>query len=135
MGSVASEALNYLPSGKSIFSKSIRNPRFLSLTDNVAKKVHWEKIRGIVRDASKSKGNFGLGTGSIDDAMAAGKAWVGDRFKIASDGKTLISADGLRQFRPPSFKPKLGKTQANFEWRKVNQGEWQGNGHLDIVGN
>lgn len=53
----------------------------------------------------------------------------------ASDGKTMISADGLRQFRPPSFKPKLGKTQANFEWRNVNQGQWQGNGHLDILGN
>jgi len=67
--------------------------------------------------------------------MTAGRSWVGDGFKIASDGKTMISANGLRQFSPPSFKPKLGKTQANFEWRNVNQGQWQGNGHLDILGN
>lgn len=88
-----------------------------------------------MRDAAKGKGNFGLGTGSLDEAMTAGKSWVGDGFKIASDGKIMISADGLRQFRPPSFKPKLGKTQANFEWRNVNQGQWQDNGHLDILGN
>ncbi|MFN9339822.1 MAG: hypothetical protein ACK6BZ_10065, partial [Candidatus Kapaibacterium sp.] len=100
-----------------------------------AKGVPWQKISGIVRDAAKGKGNFGLGTGTLDEAMTAGKSWVGDGFNIASDGKTMISADGLRQFRPPSFKPKLGKTQANFEWRNVNQGQWQGNGHLDILGN
>lgn len=65
--------------------------------------------------------------------MTADRSWVGDGFKIASDGKTMISADGLRQFRPPSFKSKLGKTKANFEWRNVNQGQWQGNGHLNII--
>jgi len=60
-------------------------------------------------------------------------AWVGKGYTIASDGKTLVSADGLRQFRPPSFKPKLGIQQANFEWRNVSKGAWQGNGHLDII--
>jgi hypothetical protein len=44
----------------------------------------------------------------------------------------MLSADGLRQFRPPSYKPRLGKTQANFEARRVNKGRWQSNGHLDI---
>jgi filamentous hemagglutinin len=53
--------------------------------------------------------------------------------KLASDGKTMISSDGLRQFRQPSYKPKLDKTQANFEWRKTDYGKWQSNGHLDII--
>jgi hypothetical protein len=95
--------------------------------------VPWQKISGIVRDAARGKGNFGLGSGTVDEAMAAGKSWVGSGFKIASDGRTMISSDGLRQFRPPSFKPRLGKEQANFEWRNVNRGRWQGNGHLDII--
>jgi len=60
------------------------------------------------------------------------RALVGKGYKIASDGKTLISADKLRQFRPPSYKPFLDKTQANFEWRNPGQKQWQGNGHLDI---
>ena len=91
------------------------------------------RISGILRAAVRGKGNFGLGRGTLNEATEAGRSWVGNGYKVASDGKTMISSDGLRQFRPPSFKPSLGKTQANFEWRNVNQGQWQGNGHLDIV--
>jgi RHS repeat-associated protein len=91
-----------------------------------------KRISSIVARASKGNGNFGLGSSSFDEAMNAGKSWVGDGFRIASDGKTMISANGLRQFRPPSLKPRLNKIQANFEWRNVNKGKWQGNGHLDI---
>jgi RHS repeat-associated protein len=99
---------------------------------NSTSKTSWAKITGILQDAVKGKGNFGLGSSSYDDAMLAGKAWVGDGFKMSSDGKAMISSDGLRQFRMPSTKPKLGKTQANFEWRNEANGQWQGNGHLDI---
>lgn len=90
-------------------------------------------VADIVSAAAKGKGNFGLGRATFKDAMEAGKSWVREGYRIASDGKTMISKDGLRQFRPPSAKPNLGKTQANFEWRSVNQGPWQGNGHLDIT--
>ena len=65
--------------------------------------------------------------------MELGHAWVGVNHTIASDGKTLVSADGLRQFKSPSFKPRLGITQANLEWRNIARGQWQGNGHLDIT--
>jgi filamentous hemagglutinin len=58
---------------------------------------------------------------------------VGDGFTVASDGKTLVSADGLRQYRPPSYKPNLDMWQANFEQRLIPRGTWQGNGHLDIL--
>jgi hypothetical protein len=93
------------------------------------------QISGLLRDASRGKGNFGLGSGTAGQADTAGRAWVGEGFKIASDGKTLVSADGLRQYRPPSFKPNLGKQQANFESRLAPRGQWQSNGHLDIVEN
>lgn len=93
----------------------------------------WEKVSGMLRDASKGKGNFGIGSGTRAEADAAGKAWVGSDYRVASDGKTLVSKDGLRQYRPPSNKPKLGKTQANFEQRYKPDGQWQGNGHLDIT--
>jgi hypothetical protein len=45
----------------------------------------------------------------------------------------MLSADRLRQYRPPSYKPSQGKWQANFEQRLVPRGTWQNNGHLDIV--
>ena len=88
---------------------------------------------GILRDSLKGRGNFGLGAAKAEDAMALGKAWVDNGYRIASDGKTLLSKDGLRQFRPPSFKPRLNKFQANFEQRSVAEGAWGSNGHLDIV--
>jgi RHS repeat-associated protein len=88
---------------------------------------------GILRDAAGGKGNFGLGSASAQDAERLGKVWVGKGYTVASDGKTLVSSDGLRQFRPPSFKPRLGMEQANFERRLEAVGQWFSNGHLDIV--
>jgi hypothetical protein len=65
--------------------------------------------------------------------VAAGRAWVGDNATLASDGKTWVSQDMLRQFRPPSYEPNLDLWQANFEWRLVPGGSWFGNGHLDVT--
>ena len=62
-----------------------------------------------------------------------GRAWVGEGATLASDGKTLLSADGLRQFRSASFKPKLGRHQANLEARSEPAGQWQSNAHVDIT--
>src|SRR6185437_1405739 len=90
-------------------------------------------VESLVTTAGEGEGNFGMGAATAEDANAAGKAWVGDGARTASDGKTLISKDGLRQYRPPSYKPKLGKTQANFESRTQPSGSWTNNGHLDVV--
>ena len=65
-------------------------------------------------------------------SLVMGEASVGSGYKVASDGKTLISADGLKIYRPPSFKQFLGKEQANFEWRDSPGGPPVGNGHVDI---
>ena len=120
-----------------------RAARLLDEATNAARAVEagaavadeWPVISGIVRDASAGKGNFGLGTGTASQATRAGESWVGDGYRVASDGKTLVSSDGLRAFRPPSWKPNLGKYQANFEHWVDGQvrGEPMGNGHFDVT--
>jgi hypothetical protein len=91
------------------------------------------RISGMLRSAAKGKGNFGVGTATKAEAEILGKSWVGDSYKVASDGKTLLSKDGLRQYRPSTYKPRLGRNQSNLEWRNEPKGRWQGNGHVDIV--
>ena len=95
----------------------------------------WAKLSGQLSEASKGKGNFGIGSGTREQAEVMGKAWVGDGYKVASDGKTLVSQDGLKQYRPPTYKPYQQGTQANFEQRFSGQEtkKWQSNGHLDIT--
>jgi RHS repeat-associated protein len=97
--------------------------------------LSWAEQSGILRAAARGKGNFGVGSSTVDDANALGRAWVGDDFTVASDGRTLISETGLRQYRPPSFKPNLGRFQANLEQRFEGQisNAWQSNAHLDIL--
>jgi RHS repeat-associated protein len=95
----------------------------------------WADQSGMLRDAAAGKGNFGLGSATAGQAEELGKAWVGEGYRVAGDGKTLVSADGLRQFRPPTYKPNLGIYQANFEGKVAGQvgKQWFSNGHLDIT--
>ncbi len=88
---------------------------------------------GILRSAARGSGNFGLGAADAATAERLGQAWMGEGATVASDGTTLVSADALRQFRPPSWKPNLGRVQANFEQRFSPSGPWNSNGHLDIL--
>jgi len=102
----------------------------LTTMDKIGKEI------GILRDAAKGKGNFGLGEATATESEILGRAWVGEEYRIASDGRTLVSKDGLRQYRPPSAKNSPYATtgvQSNFEWRNPGQVQWQGNGHLDIT--
>ena len=107
----------------------LRTFRQTETAGNLAREI------GILRDAARGKGNFGLGSATRVEANRLGKAWVGNGSKLASDGKTLVSENGLRQYRPPTFKPKLDSFQANFEQRFPGQtgNQWQSNGHLDII--
>lgn len=91
---------------------------------------------GILNDATKGKGNFSLGEATAKTSDKLGKAWAGEGAQVASDGRTLVSENGLRQYRPPSTKSSSHATtgvQSNFEWRNKPQGQWQGNGHLNIT--
>ena len=90
---------------------------------------------GIVREALQRKGNYGLGSASRREADELGQAFVGPGFtRSRREPGILLSRDGLRRYRPPSFKPELGRYQANLE-RRFEPGPRQrfnGNGHLDI---
>jgi RHS repeat-associated protein len=89
---------------------------------------------GILREALTGTGDYGLGSATAADADKLGTDFVGQGYTHSeSNPDILVSADGLRQYRPPSFKPSLGIYQGNFERRFAPTGEWQGNGHLDII--
>ncbi len=89
-------------------------------------------IARMARGAGSAAGNYGLGEASWDEAMGAGRRYLRDGFTRSSDGRAWISRDGLRQFRGPTFKPKLGISQANFESRTIPKGGWTSNGHLEV---
>ena len=95
------------------------------------------EMSGILREAAAGKGNFGLGKVSAAEADTLGRAWVGEGFSTASDGATLVSADKLRIYRPPSPKPNspYAETgiQANLEQKIEAGGRPISNGHLDIM--
>lgn len=87
----------------------------------------------MLRAAAQGKGFFHLGTVTRAEADALGKAWVGVGYTTSQDGKVFISANGLRQYRPPTYKIKQRVIRANLEWRREPSGVWPNNGHLDIV--
>ena len=100
------------------------------------------ELSGMLRVAAHEKGNFTIGQATRAESDLMGKAWVGDGYKVASDGKTLVSADGLRTYRPPSSKSSpyaTTGTQANFETLELvkHKGVWKKkvirNGHLNIL--
>jgi hypothetical protein len=89
---------------------------------------------GLLRTTATRKGNFGMGSMTRAEADELGRAWVGDGCRVASDGKTLVSSDGRYTYRPPSYKPRLGRYQANFEWKQPDlTSRPLGNGHVDIT--
>uniref|UniRef100_UPI00138AFBBD RHS repeat-associated core domain-containing protein n=1 Tax=Inquilinus limosus TaxID=171674 RepID=UPI00138AFBBD len=94
-----------------------------------------EEEIGVFRDATTQKGNFGFGVSvTSDEADRLGRAWVGPGHRLASDGKTIVSADGTRTYRPASPKRStLAPTgvQANFS-RLTESGQVISNGHMDI---
>ncbi|MEZ2229301.1 MAG: DUF4114 domain-containing protein [Microcoleus sp.] len=116
----------------------------------------WSELSGMLRDAAQGKGTFridflshgsklyqkkiwlytNVGKATREQAEAVGKAWVGKNYRTASDGVTLLSENGLRQYRPASYKPKQGKFQANLEYRIEIEGkktQWFSDTHIDIV--
>lgn len=83
------------------------------------------ELSGMLRMTAHQKGNFGMGQATRAESDLMGKAWVGNGYKIASGGKTLVSADGMRQYRPLFPKPNSSHAttgvQANFERRFEGQ--------------
>ena len=95
-----------------------------------------DQVWGMYSDLKRARqgiGNFGLPARTRVDAEVLGLAWVGEGYRVASDGRTLISANELKQYRPPSWKQGLGRYQANLEWRHQPSGPWPNNAHIDIL--
>ena len=97
----------------------------------VSAEAELAEMSGMLRTAARSKGNFGIGEATAAEANELGRAWVGEGYSVRSNG-ALVSRDGLRQYRPPSYKPRLGIRQANLESRQIPRGQWQSNAHIDV---
>ena len=88
---------------------------------------------GLLRETRQRTGNFNMGNGTRADADLLGEAWVGPGATWSSNGRALVSADGLRRYRPPSWKQEWNNYQANFEWKYPDGREFPHNGHLHIT--
>ncbi|WIY02434.1 PA14 domain-containing protein [Amycolatopsis mongoliensis] len=90
------------------------------------------KAAKIVRTAAASKGMAGGIRAWRVTSRIAGRVWVGrGATRVGPGGKFLLSKNKLRQYRPPSYKKKLGKYQSNFQWRATDKGKWKNNYHVD----
>jgi len=74
-------------------------------------------------------GNFSIGSTTKTQANKIGADWV----EKPVTGKFNVSADGLHQYRKPSYKPSWKEEQANVEARTKDSGPWTTNAHISIV--
>jgi filamentous hemagglutinin len=105
--------------------------------NNIAKQD--PRLDAVVKGVN-GKLNYGVGSGTKAEADRLGQIWVGDGAKLVTNQKDcpgcLVSADGLRIYRPPSEKPNAPVhlnptgTQANFVQQK--DGKITGNAHMSI---
>ena len=116
-----------------IWKDALRSPGFwLSMALSTGYSALNMQANSILTNARNGRGCFGLGSASYAEANLAGAKWVGKGARLSSSGTAWISADGTRQYRPPTVNKKSGRYQANFESRSGNTGHWENNGHLDI---
>jgi hypothetical protein len=96
-----------------------------------------------IRNQTAAGGNRGIsGSVSNDDALRLGQEFVGPGYKVMSNGKGYVSADGLRTFRFPANKrgvnPATGEPwsntgrQVNFETKAARDEASISNVHLDV---
>ena len=130
------DVTSFVPTG-ALLGGSLKLARAISTARHADRLEGLSKMSNMLRSAAAGKGNFGIGSATAKQSDAMGQAWVGKGHRVSeSDGRTLISKDGLRQYRPPSAKnSEHAKTgvQSNFEQRLKPEGEWQSNAHLDII--
>jgi hypothetical protein len=65
----------------------------------------------------EDNGDWSLGDATEMDTIMLGRSYVGPGARLSSDRKALVSKDGTRVFRFPTYKPQWGERQANFESR------------------
>lgn len=83
----------------------------------------------IVRAARAAQGMSGGVRATRATSWLAGRMWTGSGSRTTSIGGRM-SRDGLRQWRPMTFKRNLGYAQSNFESRAVPRGRWTNNYHV-----
>ena len=95
---------------------------------------------GLLREASSSRelgnGNFSLGTPQQHNLRFLVR--LGSALDIGEQAmEKIISADGLRQYRPPAAKPNSDfattGVQANVQGHVSTDTTWASNGHLNIT--
>ncbi|KMO05590.1 hemagglutinin repeat-containing protein [Chromobacterium violaceum] len=93
------------------------------------------RLAKVISGSADGYKNFGIGTGSVEDANRLGQLWVGDGARpMGGVPGGLVSADGTRSYRPPAEKNSrfaMTGIQANFEM-KDNNGKVIRNGHLNV---
>ena len=114
-------------------AEAVETPEGQELAGEVGETVasDWAQLTGQLKDAASGKGNFGIGEATVEQADSMGDAWVGENAEVLENG-IKISKDGLRQYRPPSYKPFLDMIQANLEYKLEGMKRWLGNAHIDI---
>lgn len=90
------------------------------------------QIEKTVKDYSGPAKNWSIGTATASQTNKAAISWLGSGQYEFGGGMGWKSKDGLRQYRAPAFKPNQGLTQANFEVRETDSGEFTYNGHVTI---
>ncbi|MCD5329872.1 hemagglutinin repeat-containing protein [Chromobacterium piscinae] len=93
------------------------------------------RLAKVISGSADGYKNFGIGTGSVEDANRLGQLWVGDGARpMGGVPGGLVSADGTRSYRPPAEKNgrfAITGVQANFEMKDSN-GKVIRNGHLNV---
>jgi RHS repeat-associated protein len=91
---------------------------------------------GFLREAATRPGNWGDLSATAAESNAMGEAFVGPGARPTGDGLGLISENGMRRYRFPTWKEGEQKVQSNFEWRSKPKGSWSGpgtgNAHLVV---
>lgn len=91
-----------IPEGLACLSETIKYSKVIRVA-SVAGNEGFDSFKAITK-AATGKGNFSIGTATKLEADTLGKAWVGEGYRMMSNGKGLVSADGLRIYRFPSEK-------------------------------
>jgi RHS repeat-associated protein len=89
-------------------------------------------MSGMLRDAAKGTGDFGIGTATPEAAEQLGRAWVGRGATEFGGGKGLRSVDGTRIYRRAVLKS-YGEEVANLETMGPGGKGTIRNAHIQIV--
>jgi hypothetical protein len=121
-----------LKSSTALSTGSVKLPRTATAKPNRPPLTNAEKD-AILSKAARGQNANQLGITSHAEADELGKRWVGQNYTVTKQG-FLVSADGLRRYRPPRYKVGQQKTQANLDGREKVAGahNWDHGEHIEV---